>query len=126
MDLAASPLLTDLYQLNMIEAYLAHGETETAVFEFFVRKLPERARFPDRRRPRTGARLPREPSLLARRTRLARRQQDVSPTASSTILAGLRFTGDVHAMPEGRSSSPTSRSSGSPRRCRRRSSSKRG
>ena len=40
MDPAASPLLTDLYQLNMIQAYLEHGETRTAVFEFFVRKLP--------------------------------------------------------------------------------------
>jgi len=38
----SSPLLTDLYQFNMIEAYLAHGETETAVFELFVRKLPAR------------------------------------------------------------------------------------
>ena len=38
-------LLTDLYQLNMIQAYLDHGETETAVFEFFVRKLPARRGF---------------------------------------------------------------------------------
>ena len=33
----ASALLTDLYQINMMQAYLDHGETETAVFEFFVR-----------------------------------------------------------------------------------------
>jgi nicotinate phosphoribosyltransferase len=39
------PLLTDLYQLNMIQAYLDHGDTKTAVFEFFVRKLPARRRF---------------------------------------------------------------------------------
>jgi nicotinic acid phosphoribosyltransferase len=26
-----SPLLTDLYQINMIQAYLDHGDTETAV-----------------------------------------------------------------------------------------------
>ena len=45
MDLAASPLLTDLYQLNMIQAYLDHGETKAAVFEFFVRKLPARRGF---------------------------------------------------------------------------------
>ena len=45
MDLAASRLLTDLYQLNMIQAYLDHGETTTAVFEFFVRKLPTRRGF---------------------------------------------------------------------------------
>jgi hypothetical protein len=41
----SNPLLTDLYQLNMIEAYLTHGKTQTAVFEFFVRKLPERRGF---------------------------------------------------------------------------------
>ena len=40
-----SPLLTDLYQLNMIQAYLDHGDTETAVFEFFVRTLPPRRGF---------------------------------------------------------------------------------
>jgi nicotinate phosphoribosyltransferase len=34
-------LQTDLYQLNMIQAYLDKGMTEPAVFEFFVRKLPE-------------------------------------------------------------------------------------
>ncbi len=45
MDLAASPLLTDLYQLNMIQAYLEHGETNTAVCEFFVRKLPAQRGF---------------------------------------------------------------------------------
>ena len=45
MDPGSSPLLTDLYQLNMIEAYLAYGETKTAAFELFVRKLPARRGF---------------------------------------------------------------------------------
>src|SRR5438132_710307 len=40
MDAATSVLLTDLYQLNMMQAYLDRGETKAAVFEFFVRKLP--------------------------------------------------------------------------------------
>lgn len=40
-----SPLLTDLYHLNMIQAYLDHGQTNTPVFEFFVRKLPPRRGF---------------------------------------------------------------------------------
>src|SRR5262249_42946385 len=40
MDPATSVLLTDLYQLNMMQAYLDRGEAKTAVFEFFVRKLP--------------------------------------------------------------------------------------
>lgn len=33
-------LLTDLYELNMLQAYLDAGMTDTAVFELFVRKLP--------------------------------------------------------------------------------------
>src|SRR5881392_174500 len=37
MDAATSVLLTDLYQLNMMQAYLDRGETKA---EFFVRKLP--------------------------------------------------------------------------------------
>ncbi len=44
-DAPTSPLLTDLYQINMIQAYLGHGNTDTAVFELFVRALPARRRF---------------------------------------------------------------------------------
>jgi len=35
-----SPLLTDLYQLTMLQAYVARGMHAEAVFEFFVRRLP--------------------------------------------------------------------------------------
>jgi nicotinate phosphoribosyltransferase len=45
MSDVAPLLLTDLYQLNMIKAYLDHGQTQTAVFEFFVRKFPSRRGF---------------------------------------------------------------------------------
>ena len=45
MNPLTSPLLTDLYHLNMIQAYLDHRQTYTAVFEFFVRKLPPRRGF---------------------------------------------------------------------------------
>ncbi|HHQ41554.1 MAG TPA: nicotinate phosphoribosyltransferase, partial [Chromatiales bacterium] len=38
-------LLTDLYQLTMLQSYLEHGYTDTAVFEFFSRKLPPERRF---------------------------------------------------------------------------------
>jgi nicotinate phosphoribosyltransferase len=38
-------LLTDLYQLNMLQAYRDAGMTATAVFEFFIRKLPPTAAF---------------------------------------------------------------------------------
>ncbi len=41
----SSALLTDLYQLNMMQAYLDQGSTETAVFELFARNLPPRRGF---------------------------------------------------------------------------------
>ncbi|HEY4775082.1 MAG TPA: nicotinate phosphoribosyltransferase [Xanthobacteraceae bacterium] len=100
MDPGASPLLTDLYQLNMMQAYIDHGETKTAVFEFFVRTLPARRGF------LMAAGLeqaldflenlrfaPEEIEWLARGGRFTKSLLD--------YLADLRFTGDVHAMPEG-------------------------
>ena len=100
MSEATTPLLTDLYQLNMIQAYLDHGETKTAVFEFFVRRFPERRGF------LVAAGLEQaldflenlhfsaeEIDWLARGGRFGKDLLD--------HLAGLRFTGDVHAMPEG-------------------------
>ena len=43
--MAASVLLTDLYELTMLQAYFAQRMNGTAVFEFFVRKLPEERNF---------------------------------------------------------------------------------
>jgi nicotinate phosphoribosyltransferase len=100
MDAANSALLTDLYQLNMIEAYLARGLTDTAVFEFFVRKLPDDRGFlvaaglEQVLEFLEGLRFsPDELDWLAGTGRFSRRLID--------YLAALRFTGDVHAMPEG-------------------------
>src|SRR6185369_17879830 len=41
----ASALLTDLYQLTMLQTYLERGMTDVAVFELFVRRLPPRRNF---------------------------------------------------------------------------------
>ncbi len=40
-----SPLLTDLYQLTMLQGYYNYNMDEIAVFEFFVRKLPKGRNF---------------------------------------------------------------------------------
>ena len=100
MNDAASPLLTDLYQLNMIQAYLDHGETKTAVFEFFVRKFPARRGFlvaaglEQALGFLEGLRFSAEQiDWLARSGRFGKKLLEQ--------LAELRFTGDVHAMPEG-------------------------
>ncbi|MDO8990543.1 MAG: nicotinate phosphoribosyltransferase [Sideroxyarcus sp.] len=97
----ASPLLlTDLYQLAMLQGYFERGMHETAVFEFFVRKLRpgrgfllaagleqvldflEQARF-----------APQELEWLRATGRFS--------DAFIAWLADWRFEGDVHAMPEG-------------------------
>jgi nicotinate phosphoribosyltransferase len=100
MDPAASPLLTDLYQLNMIQAYLEHGETRTAVFEFFVRKLPRERGF------LIAAGLEQVLDFLENLRFESEELEWLSRTGRFgkdllDHLAQLRFTGDVHAMPEG-------------------------
>ena len=100
MNERTSLLLTDLYQLTMLQAYFDQGMADTAVFEFFVRKLPESRNFlmaagleqaldflEDMRFT------PQELDWLAGCGRFHGRFVD--------SLRGLRFTGDVEAMPEG-------------------------
>lgn len=93
-------LLTDLYQLTMLEAYRTHGLADMAVFELFMRKLPPRRGFlmaaglEQAVEFLEGLRFgPGELDLL--------RRLDRFPADFIGWLAGLRFTGDVDAMPEG-------------------------
>src|SRR5215470_985273 len=95
-----SPLTTDLYELNMVQAYLDRGEDKEAVFEFFVRRLPERRNF------LVAAGL--EDALAFLETlRFSAHEIDWLKSTGRfrrnllDYLAGLRFTGDVHAIPEG-------------------------
>ncbi|BBK44789.1 nicotinate phosphoribosyltransferase [Allostella vacuolata] len=100
MHPAASPLLTDLYQLNMLQAYLGHGQTGTAVFEFFVRRLPARRHF------LLAAGLEQALDYLEALHFTAEdidwlRQEGGFTDDFLDRLAALRFTGNVDAMPEG-------------------------
>ncbi|MHB1062821.1 MAG: nicotinate phosphoribosyltransferase, partial [Thiobacillus sp.] len=100
MNPANSALLTDLYQLTMLQGYHDAGMAQTAVFEFFVRRL----------RPGRGFLLtagleqsldylqqlhfsPDELEWLASTQRFSR--------DFLASLENLRFSGDVEAMPEG-------------------------
>ena len=95
-----SALLTDLYQLNMLQAYLDYGETESAVFEFFVRKLPENRGF------LLAAGLDQALEFLeglrfsADEVEWLRSTGRFKPNLIE-YMAGFRFRGDVHAIPEG-------------------------
>ena len=95
-----SPLSTDLYELNMVQAYLDRGEDREAVFEFFVRRLPERRGF------MLAAGL--EDALQYLETLRYSEEELAWLEASGRFrknlidyLRSFRFTGDVHAIPEG-------------------------
>jgi nicotinate phosphoribosyltransferase len=101
MNPSSSALLTDLYQMNMIQAYLDHDQTKTAVFEFFVRKLPARRDF------LIAAGLEQAIQFIEN-MRFSR--EEIEWLASThrfeksllDRLSDFRFTGDVHAVREGR------------------------
>jgi nicotinate phosphoribosyltransferase len=100
LGLASSALLTDLYQLNMLEAYLADGERRTAVFEFFFRKLPKERGF------LLAAGLEQVLDFLEGMRFTGEELDWLAATGRFTprlldYLAGFRFSGDVHAMAEG-------------------------
>ena len=95
-----SPLLTDLYQLTMLQAYFDKNMNDAAVFEFFVRRLPDNRKF------LLAAGLEQvldyledlrfHPDELQWLRQCGRFHQCFVDS-----LADLRFTGEVWAMPEG-------------------------
>jgi nicotinate phosphoribosyltransferase len=97
---AESPLLTDFYQLTMLDAYYRRGLQDTAVFEFFVRRLPERRGF------LVAAGLE---QVLDYLENLRFDAADIDWLAATGRFSPLllqelkrfRFTGDVYAMREG-------------------------
>lgn len=100
MNPLSSPLLTDLYQLSMLQAYYAEGMRDTAVFELFIRKLPRERNF------LVAAGLE---QVLEFVERLRFGEEELGWIQRSGQfrpefvghLAGLRFTGDIHAIAEG-------------------------
>ena len=95
-----SALLTDLYQLTMLQSYYGQNMEELAVFEFFVRKLPENRGY------LVAAGLA---QVLTYLEQLQFSSDEIEWLASTRRfkpavldrLEVLKFTGDVHAMPEG-------------------------
>ncbi len=93
-------LLTDLYQLTMLQAYLDEGMQQEATFELVVRKLPRDRNF------LVAAGLEQAlqflETLVFTEDEIAwrDRQGGFTPRLLDHLRA-LRFTDDVHAMPEG-------------------------
>jgi len=100
MSVGASALLTDLYQLTMAHAYFKLGMRDTAVFELFVRRLPPTRRF------LLAAGLEQVVQYLET-LRFSVTDLEflasmkIFPTSFLDYLAVVRFTGSLHAMPEG-------------------------
>ena len=96
----AGALLTDLYQLTMLQAYYAHGLEDTATFEFFARRLPRKRGF------LLAAGLE---QVLDYLENLRFTSDDLAWIKTSGFftpefvsrLADFQFGGDVHAMLEG-------------------------
>ena len=100
MNPSSSILLTDLYQLTMVQAYLDQGMTDRAVFEFFVRRLPAQRGF------LMAAGLEQvldflEQLHISRDEREWLEQTGRFSRSCLDYLEHLRFSGDVHAMQEG-------------------------
>ena len=104
-DLQSKPtpsatLHTDLYQLTMMQGYFDQNMNDIAIFEFYVRELPPGRGF------LLAAGLE---QVLDYLENLRFTSQDLEWMRDSGFfrhkfidsLAGFRFTGDVHAMPEG-------------------------
>jgi nicotinate phosphoribosyltransferase len=98
--MATSVLLTDLYELTMLQAYFEERMNGIAAFEFFVRKLPEHRNF------LVAAGLEQVLDYLSDLSFTPDELAWLGGTGRFTpaflaSLADLRFTGDVDAMPEG-------------------------
>jgi nicotinate phosphoribosyltransferase len=96
---AETSLLTDVYELTMAASYHRRGMNDVAVFELFVRRLPPRRRW------LLAAGL--GPALsLVEAMRYGPPELDYLRSIGFEQpfldhLAGLRFSGDVDAVPEG-------------------------
>ncbi len=98
MNPVTSPLLADLYQFTMLQSYLEQEMHETAVFELFMRKLPPERNF------MVAAGLEQVIDFIEH---IEFSQEELTWLAGrfSTLvidyLEQFRFSGNVHAMPEG-------------------------
>ncbi|SDY37592.1 nicotinate phosphoribosyltransferase [Nitrosomonas sp. Nm33] len=98
MNPLSSPLLSDLYQFTMLQSYLEQDMQETAVFELFIRKLPPGRNF------MVAAGLEQALDYLEN-LKFSSAELDWLATRFHPSLINyfeqFRFSGDVHAMPEG-------------------------
>jgi len=100
LDAVHPALFTDLYELTMAQAYDAEGMEQTAVFELFFRELPETRNFAMAAGLDDVLRWLEELAFADDDLEYLRGQGDFSDEFLGR-LAGMRFSGDVYAVPEG-------------------------
>ncbi len=101
---ACGPLLTDLYELTMAAAYFAHHkQAERATFELSIRRLPENRSFLLAAGLEQAVEHLQNLKFSSDDLRYLKRHPmfEKVPAAFFDYLAGLRFTGDLWAVPEG-------------------------
>ncbi len=96
----SSGLLTDLYQLTMLDGYLGADMRDEAVFEFFIRRLPKHRHF------LMTAGLEQLLDYLETLSFDAAEIEWLESTGRFSdrllkYLSDFRFRGEVRAMPEG-------------------------
>ncbi len=94
-------LFTDLYELTMAASYFQHHMSAPATFSLFVRKLPADRGFLVAAGLEEVVHFLEDFSFSADDLEFLRQTRRF-PTNFLDYLAQLRFTGDVHALPEGR------------------------
>jgi nicotinate phosphoribosyltransferase len=99
-DITRSLLLTDLYQLTMLQAYWQHRMNDVAVFELFVRKLPPERRFMVAAGLESALDFIEHARFDAAELKWIAGCGRFAPGFAEWVGA-LRFSGDVWAMPEG-------------------------
>jgi len=93
-------LLTDLYELNMAVSYLRRGMTGPATFSLFIRRLPPSRGFVISAGLADCLDYLEQFSFTAQDLAWLAADQGLTPE-DLRALAGVRFTGDVWAAPEG-------------------------
>src|SRR5215468_7804971 len=100
VDDSNAALLTDLYELTMLQSYFAEGMNDIAVFDLFIRRLPETRNY------FIACGLE---HVLDYLEALAFSEENIAGLTSLRCftdsflnsLHDFRFTGDVYAVPEG-------------------------
>ncbi len=93
-------LLTDLYQLTMDASYLHHNKNGTSTFEYFIRGLPKnRSYFIVSGLEQVVHYL--QNIKFDEESIQYLRSQEIFNEEFLSYLKDFKFTGDVHAMPEG-------------------------